>query len=49
MTNRTDEFTYNGVKYFIEDDKFWKVKFGKKLNVRKRDFYKLKEKANGGN
>jgi len=49
MTNsRTEEFVYNGVNYFVEDGKYWKLRWSKKLNVKKKEFYKLKEKANGG-
>ena len=44
--DRTEEFVYKGVSYFVEDNQFWKIKFSKKLNVKKRDFYKFKERAN---
>lgn len=42
--NKSSVFIHNGVEYFIQDEKYWKMRFGKRLNVRKRDFLKLKEK-----
>jgi hypothetical protein len=43
---KTDIFIYNGVEHFIQDGKFWKMRFGKKLNVKKKEFYKLQKKVN---
>lgn len=42
----SDEFFYKKIKYFIEDGKYFRLKYGKRLNVKKKDFYKIRNKAN---
>lgn len=45
--NQSNSFTYRGEDYYEEDGKYWKLKFGtRRMSVSKKDFYKLKEKAN---
>ena len=41
---KSSQFIHNGVEYFIEDGKYWKLRWSKKLNVKKRDFLRLKKK-----
>lgn len=46
-SNEGNAFTYRGEYYYEEDGKYWKLKFGtRRMSVSKKDFYKLKEKAN---
>jgi hypothetical protein len=43
----TDSFIYKGIQYFIEDDKYYRFRYGKKLNVSKKEYEKLRKKADG--
>ena len=49
MTNKhLNSFSYRGDYYYEEDGKFFKILYGtKRISVKKRDFYRLKEKADG--
>lgn len=43
-----DSFNWKGDYYYRENNQYWKLKFGtKKISVCKKEYYKLKEKANG--
>lgn len=42
-----DKFIYKGITYFIEEGKYYRIRYGKKLNVNKKEFEKLRRKANG--
>lgn len=42
----TNSFTYKDVKYYEDNGKYFKIRYGKKLSVSKKEFYKLKKKAN---
>ena len=41
-----DKFIYKDATYFIEDGKYYRERYGKKLNVKKKEFYRAMEKAN---
>lgn len=43
----TDSFVYKDILYYIEDGKYYRERYGKKLNVSKKEYHKLRRKSNG--
>jgi len=41
----TDSFVYKDILYYIEDGKYYRERYGKKLNVNKKEYNKLRKKS----
>jgi hypothetical protein len=46
-SNHENSFIWKDEYHYEEEGKYFKIKYGKRKSIKKRDFYRLKEKANG--